>query len=263
MVRIGTTLLDAAGALTPADKPGDKPGKGNNGNGNGNGKPPKGPGKGGGEADDAGVPGAEATADAGAASGGATPRLVAAFWIDAYEVGAAAYAGCVAAGVCASPPATDGCTLAAELSGHPVTCVTVEDARAYCTYRGKRLVTEEEWLAAAAGATGRRYPWGDDAPTAEHANACGPECRAPGMYEVSDGFPRTAPRGVFSRGRTTEGAYDLAGNVAEWVLSSRGALVASGSYEDTSAVALSSSSAHAPEAPSSSSVGFRCARDDR
>lgn len=270
MVRIGTTPLDAAGNVTPAGKPEDTPGQGNgNGNGNGkgqgNGKPPKDkPGKGGGGGDAGGSSDPGTTApDAGSSAPPSTPRLVAALWIDAYEVGAAAYAGCVAAGVCKAPPGGDGCTLAAGLSAHPVTCVTIEDARAYCGYRGKRLLTEDEWLAAAAGATGRRYPWGDDAPTAEHANACGPECRTPGMYEVSDGFARTAPRGLFARGRTTEGAFDLAGNVAEWISSARGALVVGGSYDDTAPGALSASSAHVTEAASSPRVGFRCAKDDR
>lgn len=172
----------------------------------------------------------------------AHPVSLKSFCIDIYEVTAAEYKACSDEGKCKragtevdwpnitpadkarySPVCTSNDPARQD---HPINCVSWEMANRYCSVRGKRLPTEAEWEYAARGPDGRIYPWGDEAPTAKHLNACGKECAAWGrahgaaleaLYPADDGFPTTAPVGRFEAGRSRFGPYDIVGNVWEWV----------------------------------------------
>ncbi|MEO6418105.1 MAG: SUMF1/EgtB/PvdO family nonheme iron enzyme, partial [Polyangiaceae bacterium] len=89
--------------------------------------------------------------------------------------------------------------------------MTRDEAAAYCAGRGGRLPTEDEWIAAAAGPSARRYPWGDTGAVCRRGAwglASGP-CSRKGIG------PDTV--GAHPAGDTPLGIHDLAGNVSEWV----------------------------------------------
>jgi formylglycine-generating enzyme required for sulfatase activity len=162
--------------------------------------------------------------------------------MDLYEVSAKKYKACSDEGKCRRAPTevewpkitaaereaySPLCTGAdATKSDHPINCVTWAMADNYCKANDARLPTEAEWEFATRGPDGRVYPWGDDAPTAKHLNACDAQCVAWGkkhkvdlteLGKGDDGFATTAPVGSFPAGRSRFGPYDVVGNVWEWV----------------------------------------------
>jgi gamma-glutamyl hercynylcysteine S-oxide synthase len=87
----------------------------------------------------------------------------------------------------------------------PVTWVSIEDARAYAQWAGKRLPHEWEWQYAAQGHDGRRYPWGND----------WDESMVPA---VNRGRTLIAPDDVdaYPAAASPFGVLDLVGNVWQW-----------------------------------------------
>jgi formylglycine-generating enzyme required for sulfatase activity len=91
-----------------------------------------------------------------------------------------------------------------QLADHPATDLTYDEAQACCAWAGGRLPAGDEWEAAARGADGRAWPWGE---------VFDPErCAC-----VESGWGWTAPVTAHPDGASPCGAEQLAGNVWEWV----------------------------------------------
>jgi len=116
-------------------------------------------------------------------------RHIDGFSITKYPITVAQFKQCVAVGACARPSlATAACKSSQSeappngapvprvestnwLEGptydlpdapdFPVTCTTVDQARAYCSWQGGELPTADQWLLAARGPEPRRYAWGN------------------------------------------------------------------------------------------------------
>jgi formylglycine-generating enzyme required for sulfatase activity len=148
----------------------------------------------------------------------------------------------------------------------PVTWVSIEDARAYAQWAGKRLPHEWEWQYAAQGSDARLYPWGNEWNTdAVPEPSCGREMPPP---DDVDAHPK---------GASPFGVMDLVGNVWQWTdeyvdVRTRAAIVRGGSaYQPQTshwyfpqAYRLDQHGKYLLMAPCkdrSGGIGFRCAID--
>jgi formylglycine-generating enzyme required for sulfatase activity len=149
------------------------------------------------------------------------------------------------------------------LTNHPVVYVSLEDARAYARWSGKRLPTEIEWQYAALGTDGRKYPWGTDFDSTRCNNSLG----------------TTTPVDAYPTGKSPFGVMDLIGNV--WQLTNdvydNGSyyfgIIRGGSYYNPTASAWYIKGGPQPAdnpqillmvSPGfdrSATVGFRCVKD--
>jgi eukaryotic-like serine/threonine-protein kinase len=146
------------------------------------------------------------------------------FWMDKYEVTTSQYAKCVAAGVCKLAGEINNPVFAGleyytndKYANYPIINVSWFQARAYCSWAGRRLPTEAEWEKAARGTDGRKYPWGNEKVNSELANFCDKDCTAAHPNpSFNDGYPEVAPVGSYPKGASPYGIMDMAGNVWEW-----------------------------------------------
>jgi formylglycine-generating enzyme required for sulfatase activity len=101
----------------------------------------------------------------------------------------------------------------------PVVQVSWYGATLYCEIMGKRLPTDSEWEAAAAGRENRRFPWGNDPPRWGDV-ALRDDGRLVAVSSAPFAIDDALPVGTSRQDITPEGVFDLAGNVAEWTSSS-------------------------------------------
>ncbi len=149
---------------------------------------------------------------------------------------------------------------AEQLADHPVTEVSFADALEFCAWaadelgRPVRLPRGDEWEAAARGAEGRVWPWGDTFDP-ERCNC------------VESGWGWTVPVATNPEGAAAGGAEQLAGNVWEWVGDPADEdgwrAVRGGSYLDTAWGVRCARSLPADPARSTATTGFRIVIEHR
>lgn len=163
----------------------------------------------------------------------------------------------------------------------PVTWVSLEDARAYARWAGKRLPHEWEWQYAAQGTDNRLYPWGNQwiystAPVDPLALAAPVSAAVPVPDRGRDMAP-ASDVDLHPLGASPFGVMDLVGNVWQWTDEytdehTRAAVLRGGSHYQPQgsrwyfpqAYKLSQHGKYLLMAPSldrSGAVGFRCVMD--
>ena len=153
-----------------------------------------------------------------------------------------------------------------ESDNKPVTWVSLEDARAYAAWAGKRLPHEWEWQYAAQGIAGNVYPWGNTWDST--------------MVPVPDkGRTLRGPDPVDAHpsGASVFGVMDLVGNIWQWTDEfvdehTRSGILKGGSYYQPQGSIWYFPQAYrlnehgklllmAPSYDRSGTVGFRCIED--
>lgn len=144
---------------------------------------------------------------------------IAAFYVDLHEATVHEYAECVRAGKCTEEGlgSRPRCNWGrADRRSHPINCVTADQARSFCVSVGERMLTEDEWEAAALldGYPRILIEYG-----MKHAGSPG----LPNVCYNKDSHTRdpggdahgTCPIGQSILGSKL-GLQDMVGNVSEW-----------------------------------------------
>ncbi len=137
------------------------------------------------------------------------------FYLDQFEVTIAEYKACVKRRECPK-----GGPFYPDFSRphQPIVGMSWNSARKYCEVHGKQLPTEAQWEAAARGAEGAAFPWGDERATCRRAvirdkrgRSCGtPMARSSEPYKGRTFVVGSRPAGAY-------GLFDMAGNAWEYV----------------------------------------------
>ncbi len=143
---------------------------------------------------------------------------------------------------------------------HPINCISLPQAIAYCTFAGKRVPTGAEWTRAARGDDTRKYPWGDLPPRCKEVGFArygpdNPGCnKQPVGTQPADAHPKTA---------SFYGAVDMGGSLWEWTtdVSARGLPVMRGGAWDCSETGVTIES-RLEQSPTNADItlGFRCVK---
>jgi iron(II)-dependent oxidoreductase len=166
----------------------------------------------------------------------------------------------------------------------PVTWVSIEDAREYAKWAGKRLPHEWEWQYAAQGNDGRSFPWGNCDWLASSRGggpaACASDNNAPAPIP-DKGRTMLPPSNVDAHphGASPFGVMDMVGNVWQWTDEyvdehTRAAIVRGGNHYQPQGSIWYFPEAYkneqhgklllmAPSYDRSGTVGFRCVKDAR
>jgi formylglycine-generating enzyme required for sulfatase activity/tRNA A-37 threonylcarbamoyl transferase component Bud32 len=99
----------------------------------------------------------------------------------------------------------------------PMLDVTWWSAYAYAKWRGRELPTEAEWEAAARGAEGFAYPWGNDYDPKKVNSGADHQPNDPGAKGTVDKYNFWSPVDKIKGDVSPFGVVGMGGNVSEWV----------------------------------------------